>query len=274
MMTSSYPRGWQRRDMARWKTGDIAYLRRWETFNSSELTTLINSGYMPPKATNHPVIILERRSGKSTHALITPVSAYSAENFNGLAPWNQPAHWRKDRRDFRSFVGSERSTSRKLLYLEEGKSMPKPQASWVNIQSVWVVPVTVLGVFTKSREGHLRVSQDSLDDLTMHMRERSYQWTQRVKDARLAEQTDGPAALAEPNKTKTQRQPPAKFPGGARRGGGPLAFGPTAPSSNKTTATATTRTMSSSAKPTRAWRETGCAGRAFTAVAGTAVAAR
>lgn len=163
-----------------WRERDIAFLKPSTCFCLEDYNALIKPaaawggrGYMPEGATGHPVIIL-RRVGN--HVLVTPVSAYSSGDYNNnLAPWNQKFHRRKCRYDFRSFDGTElASNDHPALFLERG-SMPKPKVSWVYIQSVWVVPVSVITHFTKSRQ-LLRLRQDSLASLCRHMAERCWSW--------------------------------------------------------------------------------------------------
>ncbi|GAB1319578.1 hypothetical protein MFIFM68171_09788 [Madurella fahalii] len=171
-----------------WRERDIAFLKPSTLFCQADYDALVKPtagrgkrGYVPEGATGHPVIIL-RRAGD--HVLITPVSAYSSgDQNNNLAPWNQKFHKHKCRSDFRSFHGTElASNGYPALFLEAG-SMPKPKTSWVYIQSAWVVPLSVITRFTKSRQ-LLRLRQDSLDSLCRHMAERCWSWAdcqQRLK---------------------------------------------------------------------------------------------
>lgn len=73
-----------------WNEGDIAFLKPAHHFNSRDYQDLFTSGYVPENATTHPVIILTVKNKK---AIITTVSAYSTEQNNHLAPWDQK--WRK-----------------------------------------------------------------------------------------------------------------------------------------------------------------------------------
>ncbi|KAK4233997.1 hypothetical protein C8A03DRAFT_19029 [Achaetomium macrosporum] len=177
-----------------WREGDIAFLMPSAEFSSADYDALIRPspgaqyGYVPPKATGHPVISVRRLSERSTHVLITPVSAYSSGPANDyLAPWKQVYHSRKNPRDFRAFHGSERPSDEfPPLFLEKGAAIPKPRTSWVHIQSLWVVPLTVLKRFTKSRQ-LLRVRADSLDDLRRHMARGCKSWRKAVRDLETAE---------------------------------------------------------------------------------------
>ncbi|KAK3378722.1 hypothetical protein B0T24DRAFT_568271 [Lasiosphaeria ovina] len=189
-----------------WKEGDVAFLLPASSFSAEDHNNLIAGGYMAEKATGHPVIILKRISGQSTHVLVTPVSAYSSGDFNNfLPPWRQIYHSRKNPRDFRSFDGCERSNrDYPPLFLEGGMAMPKPQASWVNIQSVWSVPLTVIGRFHKSRD-HLRVRHDSLDSLRAHMAQRCALWCE--SNRRLVAAEPRPAHPFSPLPTLTATAP-------------------------------------------------------------------
>ncbi|KAM7198404.1 hypothetical protein V8F20_006165, partial [Naviculisporaceae sp. PSN 640] len=166
-----------------WRQGDIAFLKPEDAFSPQDHDVLIKPakgakfGYLPAKATGHPVIILSSPTERSTHVLITPVSAYSSgEDNNYLPPWEQEAHKWKYHRCFRSFDGCERySDEFPPLYLEGGKSMPKPRASWLYVQSLWVVPLSVIGIFTKTRD-LLRVRQDSVKSLLDHMKAECKSW--------------------------------------------------------------------------------------------------
>lgn len=152
--------------IAKWEKGQIAYLVSFERFSKHDYTNLIASHYIPRKATNHPVIVLEVSNGM---ALITTVSAYSSDEHNNyLPPWKQPYHKHKKVDDFHFFAGSARppvisksSVSRDGLTMIDGHTMPKPQASWIYLQSVWTVPFSVLGRFDKSSE-QLRLDEKSL----------------------------------------------------------------------------------------------------------------
>lgn len=171
-----------------WQDGEVAFLKLSNQFDDHDWNCLINSGYLPKGATGHPVIILSRRSSSSTHVAVTTVSAYSSGKFNNyLAPWKQDFHYRKSRHSFRSFQGSERADgSRQLLYLEGKKMMPKPKASWVYIQSVYVVPITTLTLFDKAPT-RLRMTKESLVDLRSHIAAENRAITHVLKDPRLDE---------------------------------------------------------------------------------------
>ncbi|KAK3687742.1 hypothetical protein B0T22DRAFT_350506, partial [Podospora appendiculata] len=177
-----------------WQEGDIAFLKPDDSFTEEEHRELIQAkpghkhGYIPARACGHPVIVLHRMSENSTHILITPVSAYSSgEENNYLPPWRQEYHKWKTPDDFRSFFGCERSSERyPYLYLEDGQSMPKPKASWLYIQSVWCVPLTVIGRFTKTRE-LLRVRNDSLVNLRQQMAEKAKRWRECLADLKARE---------------------------------------------------------------------------------------
>ncbi|KAK4464707.1 hypothetical protein QBC42DRAFT_151637, partial [Cladorrhinum samala] len=170
-----------------WQEGDIAYLRPSAEYDQKEYDELIQArpgqryGHLPPKAAGHPVIILRRLSPTSSHVLVTPVSAYSSGPYNDfLAPWKQPCHRRKRPADFRSFEGSEQyrcSLNLPTIRLRDGGAMPKPRTSWVNIQSAFVVPLSVIGTFIKSHR-HLQLDGASLQELRSDMSARCTTWKQ------------------------------------------------------------------------------------------------
>ncbi|KAK1834262.1 hypothetical protein QBC39DRAFT_252799 [Podospora conica] len=147
-----------------WKEGHIAFLRTSDSYSNEDYDSLIRSGYIAEMATCHPVIVLGVTRG---HMMITPVSAYHAE-FRGMkAPWKQS--WHLKEQSFRAFDGSEQPrTGYPALQLHPGMAMPKPKESWVNVQSVWVVPRTVIGKFTKVPD-FLRMTKESFDSLRRHM---------------------------------------------------------------------------------------------------------
>ncbi|KAI6360604.1 hypothetical protein MCOR25_006689 [Pyricularia grisea] len=154
-----------------WTEGDIAFLMPY-TARRSEYDAL--SVPIPEKATCHPVIILKVCSTGS-HYVVTTVSAYGVAPNGGPAPWTQHAHRYKSAHDFRAFVGtapyvddSGRHGTRALLNLGPGMQMPKPRTSWVYARTAFLVPASVLGVFSKSKT-HLRMTTASLDDLRAHM---------------------------------------------------------------------------------------------------------
>lgn len=173
---------------ASWRDGDIAFLKHHTEFDELDYQSLIDSGYLPFGATEHPVIILSRPSADSTHVVITPVSSYGSDlvtNGTHLPPWCQEKHWRKNPELFRSFQGTPRYNNRKqLLQLKDGKMMPKRNASWVFIRSVWVVPVTTLKNFDKTPT-KLCMTKESLDDLLAHMRATTRWLGSIMNDARL-----------------------------------------------------------------------------------------
>lgn len=111
-----------------WEEGDIAFLRGVAELNDGERRAL--AGYVPPKATGHPVIVLEHTPG-SKYCTITTVSAYGSGSHNRfLAPWDQPAHKRKSRGAFFAFAGSEKPADwQEHLELEDNGCWPKPKTS-------------------------------------------------------------------------------------------------------------------------------------------------
>ncbi|AEO60866.1 hypothetical protein MYCTH_90096 [Thermothelomyces thermophilus ATCC 42464] len=184
MSSSTQPR-W-RRDAAAgapvWRPGMIAFLHKKKECYPEAIEDLISTGHLPHGALGHPVIILQRPSMQSTHVLITTVSSYCAEENNGSPPWKQPRHRSKCPEDFRSFLGSERvSNTYQPLRLHPGKQFPKPSASWVYIQSAFVVPVCVLGRFFRPpmpRGMMLTMLPESLEDLRCHMAAKCKAWAE------------------------------------------------------------------------------------------------
>ncbi|KAK8128840.1 hypothetical protein PG984_009948 [Apiospora sp. TS-2023a] len=169
-----------RRPQTHWKAGQLAFLTSCERYNDEDYHNLIEMKEIPPKATNHPCVILRRDQG-SDYCIITPVSAFSAsEETNFLPPWKQRCHQKKARQHFRSFRGSESSSSSsdsinsQLLELRDGRTMPKPKASWIYIDHIYVVPVHLLIPFRKPggewepREPR-QLTDDSLAALKKHI---------------------------------------------------------------------------------------------------------
>ncbi|KAK6853809.1 hypothetical protein PG995_010621 [Apiospora arundinis] len=174
-----------------WEAGHLAFLTHFETWNQNDTGNLIRSKAIDRKATNHPCVIIQRFPD-SDHCLITPVSAFNASKETGfLPPWKQPWHSKKKADDFRSFRGSESSSSsssgscsdittslpfQQLLELRNGRTMPKPRASWIYIQHIFVVPVHLLIHFKKPGLGRKsepreprQLTQASLHNLRAHI---------------------------------------------------------------------------------------------------------
>ncbi|KAK7955833.1 uncharacterized protein PG986_005055 [Apiospora aurea] len=197
---------WQpSRTQTRWEAGHLAFLTSCERYNEEDYYNLIESKEIPPKATNHPCVILQRFHD-SDHCLIAPVSAFSAsEETNFLPPWKQWCHRHKKIQDFRSFRGSESSSSgsdsdsssstssngsntscQQLLELKNGRTMPKPKASWIYIQHVYVVPVHLLIPFKKPGRGERepreprQLTDASLATLRAHIQQRCTLFQKRI----------------------------------------------------------------------------------------------
>ncbi|KAL2193680.1 hypothetical protein P885DRAFT_44821 [Corynascus similis CBS 632.67] len=168
-----------------WQPGMVAFLHKKEECSPEDVQELIHLRAVPFGAFGHPVIVLKRLSPKSTHVLITTVSAYSTgeNNKNPCPPWKQRVHRYKRPEDFRSFLGSERVSDKyPALLLDPGKQFPKPNASWVYVQNVFVVPVNVLGVFARAPMPPgtiLTMCPDSLDNLLCHMADKCKVWAHR-----------------------------------------------------------------------------------------------
>ncbi|CAH0022430.1 unnamed protein product [Clonostachys rhizophaga] len=189
-----------------WEEGDIAFLKPWNEIENDLPPKAFSSFHKAighqKRACNHPVIIL-KASPDGSHFAVTTVSAYSSSSDNDyLAPWNQPHHFRKAKKDFRSFDGSERANGRPTLLLEGNKLMPKPELSWVYIQSILVVDKKALKVFTKSRD-HLRLTPRSLTDLWAHMEAETRDFDRVART--LATAIMAPQSIAQPHR-KGQEQ--------------------------------------------------------------------
>ncbi|KAF6804496.1 hypothetical protein CSOJ01_10156 [Colletotrichum sojae] len=195
-----------------WREGDIAFLRPSTTFSELDYDCLIASNYLPSAATCHPVIILERRGADASHVLVTTVSAYRCTSRgHPIAPWKQQCHSGKDVAAFRSFVGSERpNADRPLLRLQKNQLMPKPKASWVYLENVFVVPITVLGKFDKA-ETRLRMETTSLKDLQNQFSRQTLLSKETWADPRLAQSVNG-GTVAVRQATAVQQAPPVPRP--------------------------------------------------------------
>ncbi|KAK7750761.1 hypothetical protein SLS62_007313 [Diatrype stigma] len=175
-----------------WREGEIAFLKSHEEFSNKDYEDLIISGQVHKGATNHPVIILKRHSPSATHVLVTSVSAYGSGPDNDfLPPWKQPRHRHKAADDFRAFLGSASPTRERPHFLLEAGSMPKPQASWVYVQRVYLVPVSTLKFFNKANR-ILCMEQDSLADLRQHILKRNRRVSHLLADPRLRLQSGHP----------------------------------------------------------------------------------
>ena len=148
-----------------WQDGDIAFLKSCEYFLPEDHQDLIASGYLHPKATSHPVIILQAGAGR---AIVTTVTAFSSgPQTNFCPPWRMRVHQDKRLDDFHAFFGTELPPNSRHAHLKlsdsEGK-MNKPQASWVYIKHFFTVPYTVLLRWNRVPQ-QLRVSEESLVQL-------------------------------------------------------------------------------------------------------------
>ncbi|KAI0189639.1 hypothetical protein F4808DRAFT_465885 [Astrocystis sublimbata] len=152
-----------------WKPGDVAFLKRAETFDDAEQKELLDSRRLFPGATGHPVIVLDC-SNNSWYYIVTTVSAYSSsEENNYLPPWQQLAHIHKDINGFRAFSGSRRPNENyEFLRLADKKQWPKPETSWIYIHHPYLVPASTLIRYTKARGQQLRMEPNSLKDLLRH----------------------------------------------------------------------------------------------------------
>lgn len=157
-----------------WQEGDIAYLKPHTDFDRLAHKELITSNRMNPGATGHPCVILKVLPGD--RIVVTTISAYgSGDHNNHAAPWISKRCYSRDQWWFRSFKGSECSNNNlKPLQLIPGQAMPKPKTSWLFIKNVYDVPLSVIGRFTKPRNGKLlKMAPDSLADLRKDIASRS-----------------------------------------------------------------------------------------------------
>lgn len=163
----------RRAPTASWQEGDVAYLRPSELFTERETRELITTRLIDRYATGHPCVILKVLP--DDRAVITTVSAYgSGAHNNNLVPWlAKKRRYGSQMTFFRSFEGSVcGSANFKPLQLIKGQTMPKPETSWLNINNVWAVPMSVLTSFTKSRY-LLSMTPESLSDLRSDFVKRS-----------------------------------------------------------------------------------------------------
>ncbi|KAK0724246.1 hypothetical protein B0H67DRAFT_567514 [Lasiosphaeris hirsuta] len=207
-----------------WRTGDIVSLKPARCFSQDDYGRLLapgprsTRGYLPAQVCGHPVIILLRLSEKSTHALITPISAHGSgtlkrhDTFALGLPWARPSTKHRNKEHYRAFDGTPRpSTHRDALYLEtQDMSLPMPDKSWVYIQSVWVVPLSVLRRFASGRR--LRVHRDSLIDLRAHMSEACGLWKEHTARLRRFEPSAVPAPAPAPATAARRPDAPAMRP--------------------------------------------------------------
>jgi hypothetical protein len=195
-----------------WKDGDIGFLSPEAEFNDIDWQCLTATGYLPKRATGHPVVILNRPSDDSTHVIIATVSAFGASKGNGnLPPWKNRYHSKENRRYFRAFDGSEKPNQKQdRLHLQDEKRMPKSQSSWVYIQYVYVVPITTLKNFNKSHT-RLRMTEESLSDLCGQMVVETENIINVLNDPRLHE-TISNTPLSPSAAGALQRASSAHFP--------------------------------------------------------------
>lgn len=158
---------------ASWQEGDIAYLKCHECFSDGDYRELIASGAISEGATGHPCIILKVLPGP--RVVITTISAYgSGDHNNNCAPWIAMRCYSQEKWFFRSFQGSVCGNNYKPLQLIPGQKMPKPETSWLFIKNVYSVPLSVIGRFTKPRDGQLlKMTPRSLADLQSDIAKRS-----------------------------------------------------------------------------------------------------
>lgn len=167
-----------------WQDGEIAFLKSCDYFQPKDHRNLIASGYLHPKATSHPVIILE---AIASCAIVTTVTAFNSGPHNKFfPPWRMLAHQEKHLDDYYAFIGTElprNSRNTHLKLSDSGAKMNKPQASWVYIKNFFTVPYTVLLPWDKVPQ-QLRVSEESLAQLRADI-ERKYSFQLQSARSRL-----------------------------------------------------------------------------------------
>lgn len=164
-----------------WQDGDIAFLKSCEYFLPKDQKDLIISGYLHPKATSHPVIILQAGDSR---AIVTTVTAFnSGPQTNFRPPWRMRYHQEKRLDDFHAFFGTELPPNSRHAHLKLSDSkakMNKPQASWVYIKHFFTVPYTVLLSWNKVPQ-QLRVSDESLVQLRADI---EWKYSSQLREAR------------------------------------------------------------------------------------------
>ncbi|KAK5656484.1 hypothetical protein OQA88_4461 [Cercophora sp. LCS_1] len=191
-----------------WRGGDIANLKPARLFPLDQYNALLapgagcTRGYLDVEACGHPVIILLRLSERSTHAMITPISSHGSNRMTECdcisfsLPWARRRNRHKNAEHYRAFDGTPRpSTRRRPLYLEGDAMLPMPNASWVDIQKVWVLPLAVLRRLSTDggQRWVPRMQRESLIDLRAHMSEECARWKEHMRRLLSVEPT--PAAL-------------------------------------------------------------------------------
>ncbi|KAI1777517.1 hypothetical protein F4818DRAFT_457332 [Hypoxylon cercidicola] len=203
-----------------WEDGDIAFFKGVDQLTDQHKDAL--AGYVPEKATGHPVIILEH-STDSKYCLITTVSAYGSGAHNGfLPPWDQRYHEQKSRGAFYAFAGSEKPCHwQQHLELEGRQSWPKPKTSWVYARTTYVVPSATLREFRRGTR--LRMTQESLRYLLGAMAKNynfATRWTdpRLPQDARSCAPTGSASSSAPPAPALAPAPPPPNFWAARARG--------------------------------------------------------
>jgi hypothetical protein len=157
-------------------------------------------------AAGHPVIILDRTDDYQ-HFIVTTVSAYSSGPHNNyLPPWQKLNHRNKQPNGFRAFEGSERPNRKcQHLRLADNMKWPKPETSWVYINSPLLVPGTDLDRY--DRVGllvQLHMDPNSLKNL---LRDMSKYPEFRAKKTELAMKVAQVPRVRAPLKELTNAQP-------------------------------------------------------------------
>lgn len=194
----------------KWQGGDIASLMPPRLFSQDHYNALLKPSagntrsYLDIEACGHPVLVLLRLSKLSTHALITPISSHgSRANSVSVStgarklPWDRKSNRHKKPEHYRALCHSPRPNERyDSLQLEDGATLPMSHASWIDIQKVWVVPLSLLRPFSidGGPQWLPRLRRDSLIDLRGHMSEECGWWKEHMRRLRAVEPRAGPAA--------------------------------------------------------------------------------
>ena len=100
--------------------------------------------------------------------------------------------------------------------------MAKPRTSWVHIQGAYVVPLSVICRYTKARGQQLRVRTDSLNNLRLHMEQRWYATSDRLRRNDMTDiagktASNGPTACGTSSSRSQEHRSHQLHPGGRTR---------------------------------------------------------
>lgn len=194
-----------------WQVGEVAFLKSRASMSPGEAAALVDSGYLPVGATNHPVLILHRGGSVNTHALVTTISAYGSgpsddPSRDWVAPWERPLYGDWDRQDWVSVKGSEvcKVPGRcfdPILHLSDSRrQMNKVRGSWLNVQCAWVVPVSVLHGFGDYKLPALKIEAADMANLASLMKARSEHYRRCLADPRLTHESPATSRADQPRR--------------------------------------------------------------------------